>query len=341
MKSPAPTIDDVARLAGVSTATVSRCLNTPERVGQATQKKVESVIKTLGYAPNFSARTMAARRTFTVGAVIPTMENSIFALGLQAFQEELRDNGYTLLVASSSYSPEQEEKQVRTLLARGADALLLIGYARYEETYTLIAKRKVPTVIAWAYDQNSALTSVGFNNREAMFDLAAHVLNLGHKNISIITAPTKSNDRAYERVEAIKDAARLKGINAEEIKTIETPYGIESGDKAAEKLLTLKKRPTAIMCVNDVLAVGAMKAARRLGLTIPDDVSITGFDDIELSRITEPPLTTVHVPHRKMGREAAKILLNLINDQNFTAHSQLKTTLTLRGSLGPIAPKAI
>ena len=115
----APTLDDVAHAAGVSTATVSRCINDPKVVAKATREKVEAAIKTLGYTPNFAARFMASKRTFTIGAIIPTMENAIFARGLQTFQEALHARGYTLLVSSSLYSPEAEEEQIRNLVARG------------------------------------------------------------------------------------------------------------------------------------------------------------------------------------------------------------------------------
>ena len=129
----APTLTDVAKKSGVSTATVSRCLNTPDRVAKRTRDKVEDAIAMLGFTPNFGARVMASKRTYTIGAIIPTMENAIFASGLQAFQDELHKQGYTLLVASSSYDPKIEEEQIRTLVARGVDGLLLIGHDRSPE----------------------------------------------------------------------------------------------------------------------------------------------------------------------------------------------------------------
>ncbi len=134
----APTLDDVAKMADVSTATVSRCLNSPDRVVEATRKRVLSAVDALGYTPNFAARVMAAKRSFTIGAIIPTMENAIFARGLQSFQEELHQRGYTLLVSSSAYKPEIEEEQIRTLIARGADGLLLIGHDRDPKIYDFL-----------------------------------------------------------------------------------------------------------------------------------------------------------------------------------------------------------
>src|SRR6056300_579526 len=146
-QTPLPTLADVADLAGVSSATVSRCLNAPDKVGQTTKVKVMSAINELGYSPNFGARALAAKRSNTFGAVIPTMDNAIFARGLQAFQEELHANGITLLVASSQYQAKIEEEQIQTLVTRGADAVLLIGFDRMPSIYEFLKKRDVPALV--------------------------------------------------------------------------------------------------------------------------------------------------------------------------------------------------
>ena len=328
-----PTIDDVAREAGVSTATVSRCFNTPERVVEKTRVRVFKAVTELGYTPNFGARAMAAKRTNTVGAIIPTMENAIFARGLQAFQEELGRNGFTLLVASSSYQPELEENQIRTLLARGADALLLIGFDRTDEIYHFLAKQKIPTVVAWSYRRDHSVLSIGFDNRSAMKELADRVFALGHRNVAMISAPYEHNDRARERVEGTLEAAREVGLDPDTLKIIETPYSIENGANAMRSLMAEENRPTAVFCGNDVLAVGALGACKALGLSVPQDVSITGFDDIELAQIADPPLTTVHVPHRQMGRQAASMLVSAIRRSGKLESERLATELVIRQSL--------
>ena len=164
----APTLNDVAQKAGVSTATVSRCLNSPERVSKRTRDKVEQAINVLGYTPNFGARVMASKRTYTIGAIIPTMENAIFARGIQAFQDELHIQGYTLLVASSSYDPQIEEEQIRTLVSRGVDGLLLIGHDRSPKIIDFLEKKNIPALVAWAHEINAKLPSVGFDNFTAM-----------------------------------------------------------------------------------------------------------------------------------------------------------------------------
>jgi LacI family transcriptional regulator len=334
---PAPKLADVARRAGVSTATVSRCLNAPDVVQPTTRERVLAAVDALGYRPNFSARALAARRTGTIGAVIPTMENAIFARGIQAFQEELGRLGYTLLVASSSYREALEEEQIRTLAARGADGLLLIGHHRDPRLPAFLAARRIPALVAWAYaPEGAALPSIGFRNDLAMRRLAETVLDQGHRCLGVISAETAANDRARDRVAGIRAAAAAAGLSAADLPVIETAYGFDTGDAAFRALMAQRDRPTAVMCGNDVLAVGALRAARALGLDVPGDVSITGFDDVEVAGLVEPPLTTVHVPHREMGRRAAEMLVGLVSRLQLGTESvELDTSLRLRGTLGP------
>lgn len=333
--APLPKLEDVARAAGVSTATVSRCLNTPERVVEETRKRVLAVVREMGYAPNFGARALAARRTNTIGAIIPTMENAIFARGLQAFQEELARHELTLLVASSSYRPDLEEEQIHTLLARGTDALLLIGFERPASVYRYLEQRGVPYVISWAYRPDGTRPSIGFDNRDAMKSLTRRVLALGHRRLAVITAPQATNDRARDRVAGVLAAVDEAGMDRDQVRIVETPYSVENGADAMRTLLQADPRPTAVICGNDVLAVGAIGMARSLGLRVPEDVSVTGFDDIEIARIVSPPLTTVHVPHREMGTKAARLVAGLLSGETPAQGTELATSIVERESLGP------
>ncbi|MGH1416770.1 MAG: LacI family DNA-binding transcriptional regulator [Pelagimonas sp.] len=331
-----PTLSDVAKEAGVSTATVSRCLNSPDQVVAKTRERVLQAVEMLGYTPNFAARVMAAKRSFTIGAIIPTMDNAIFARGLQAFQDELRDHGYTLLVSSSAYKPDIEEEQIRSLLARGADGLLLIGHERGAHIYEYLDRHQVPALVAWSYLPEARQPSVGFNNREAMSELAQCVLDAGHRRIAMISGLTDGNDRAFNRVQGVKDALIANGFELDALTLIETPYGIEQGAQAFGDLMALSPRPTAVMCGNDVLAAGALREAKRLGIAVPDQVSVTGFDDIELAEIVSPSLTTVHVPHRKMGRKAAAELIAMVEGTSKGRSVCIETHVVTRSSLANV-----
>lgn len=331
-----PTLDDVAKKAGVSTATVSRCLNTPDRVQKTTRLRVLKAVEALGYTPNFGARVMAAKRTFTIGAIIPTMENAIFARGLQAFQEELQRAGYTLLVSSTAYSPAAEDEQIRALITRGADGLLLIGYDRDPALYRYLKRQAVPALIAWAHHPDIPRPAIGFDNRRAMALLTEAVLAQGHRRIGVITAVIKGNDRAADRLQGIKDTLQARGLDPETLAVIETPYGVENGEVAMRTLMQAPAAPTVVMCGNDVLAAGALRGAKAMGLSVPQDVSVTGFDDIELARIVTPALTTVHVPHREMGTKAARALIAMVEGAAPPAPAELPISLEIRDSLGPV-----
>ena len=327
----APTLEDVATRAGVSTATVSRCLNAPEKVVAKTRERVLNAVRDLGYAPNFSARALAARRTQTIGAVIPTMENAIFAQGLQAFQERLAQDGFMLLVASSSYDPDVEFEQIRALVARGADGLLLIGHDRDAEVLKFLDKQNVPALVAWAYHRDQP--SIGFDNQAAMKELADHAIALGHRKIGVISASQTGNDRARARVAGIHAAANEAGLGAEAISVVETNYSIKSGAIAFDRLMA--NAPTLILCGNDVLAAGALRRAHEMNISVPGDISITGFDDIELASLVTPRLTTVHVPHRIMGETAADTLIDMAEGRQPGASVCLPTYVRDGETLGP------
>ncbi|MEP1520234.1 LacI family DNA-binding transcriptional regulator [Ascidiaceihabitans sp.] len=328
-----PTLDDVANAAGVSTATVSRCLNEKQKVSPKTLSKVMEAVESLGYTPNFNARAMAAKQSHTIGAIIPTMENAIFARGLQAFQETLLEQGYNLLVSSSAYQPKLEAQQIRELVARGADGLLLIGYERDEAVYDYLARRGIPTVLAWASMPDKGHASVGFDNRASMRLLADRVIEMGHRRIAVISGITEGNDRAAGRLAGIQDSWQAHGFDLAALPVIETPYETENGAAAFAELMQAREKPTVVMCGNDVLASGAISKARDLDLDVPRDVSVTGFDDIELAKHVFPALTTVHVPHRQMGRIAAQSLVGLIEKRSEKVTRQLDVSIVMRASL--------
>lgn len=321
-------------MAGVSTATVSRCFNTPDKVVDATREKVLQAVDELGYTPHFGGRALASNRSNTVGVIIPTMENAIFARGLQAFQETLADSGVTMLVASSGYDPEIELQQIRTLISQGADGLLLIGHARPDKTYDFLKRRRIPCVLTWNYRVKSGCFSVGFNNRRAATELAQRVIQYGHRHIGIITAHTEFNDRALDRVNGIRDAMESAGLSSNNLTIVPTNYSLKNGGDAFESLMTQIPRPTAIMCGNDVLATGAIARANEMDIRIPAEISITGFDDIDLAEVIQPKLTTVHVPHRRMGESAAKLLLDILNGNTECQSIELETKIVMRESLG-------
>jgi len=340
-KRKLPTLDDVAKTAGVSTATVSRCLNEPAKVSTDTRDRVMQAVEALNYTPNFGARAIAANRTGIFGAVIPTMENAIFARGVEAFQKALLARNATMLVASSDYDPQQEAQQIRTLVGRGADGLLLIGFRRDPKVYEFLENRGIPVVSAWSRSRDQKKSYVGFNNKKASKELVLEAISHGHSSFAYISAKTKSNDRANARVEGAKQAIKEAGFDPSSMQHIETDYSVQNGKNAFLEIANTNKEamPSLIICGNDVLAVGAIQGAQLLGLNVPNDISVIGFDDIELATIISPALTTVHVPHQEMGRKAAECLFDLVNDPNKPKRVELETYIVRRESLGPARAK--
>lgn len=332
-KRALPTLEDVARAAGVSTATVSRVLNTPDKVTATTKKRVDDAVKELHYSPNFTARAIAANRTNTFGAIIPTMENAIFARGIEAFQNTLAENGATMLLASSGYDGSREEELIRTLVARGADGILLIGTDRSPEIYQFLEAQSVPFILCWTMEAPLPQSFVGFDNFRAANSIATQALALGHRNIIYVTAEMTGNDRARARYKGVQAAREAAGLQPEDMAIVEIPSSIKGADSAIRECLTQKPDTTLVICGNDVLAVGAIQAANALKLSVPDHLSITGFDDIELSQIMQPELTTVHVPHREMGKRAAEALLAMAENSEVTIRTELATYTVNRHSL--------
>lgn len=328
-----PTLQDVSRHAGVSTATVSRCVNDPEKVARKTRERIERAIEELGYTPNFGGRVLASRRSNTIGVVIPTMNNAMFAGALQAVQEVLSDSGKSMLVATSGYDPEQEFRQIRALVGSGADGLLLIGTDRPATTRDYLARRAVPHVLTWCHDPTSEAPTVGFDNHEAGKVIAEAAIGLGHRALGIIGGISTDNDRAAGRIEGMRAAVAEAAGGVRIVGVQETRYSLDRGGEAFDRLMARDPIPSVILCGNDVLATGAILRARARGMRVPEDVSITGIDDHDLARVVLPALTTVRVPQRDMGRQAAQVLLERISGVGPVRGRELPLELVWRDSL--------
>lgn len=328
-----PTLEDVARLADVSTATVSRCLNAPELVAAQTRDRVEAAIDTLGYSPNFGARALATRRTGIMGAVIPTLSSAIFSRAIQAFQLELDRAGWTLVLSSSDNNRVTEARQIRALIARSVDGLFLVGVDRDPSIYDLLTRRKIPYVVGWTTAVSPAQSCVGFDNAAAMQALTAKALALGHRRFGVISAPISCNDRARARVDGVRAALADAELPDQALTLCEVPYDIRAAGQALDTLLDGPKRPTIVLCGNDVQAAGAVRRAQERGMKVPRDLSITGFDNLEHAELVQPGITTVAVPHDDMGVQAARALVAQARGEPFPRVTRLDTSLVERGSL--------
>lgn len=324
------TIQEVARLAGVSTATVSRVLSRPEVVRNQTREQVMTAITQLDYQPDAAARALASGRTHTVGCVIPTLDHAIFARSTQAMQTTLAQAGYQLLVASHEYDPVTEFELVRALQQRGVDSLVLVGTDHAPRLWQALIDWRKPTLLTWSCDPR--LPSLGFDNEGAARMAAAHLLELGHRRIGVISGFTTHNDRARSRVDGVRKSLAQAGLSLPAALVTEQAFNLEGGRLGLRQLMRGRHTPTAIFCGNDLLAVGALLEAQRMGLNIPVDLSICGIDNLEIAQAINPGLTTVSLPTQDLGRMAAKSMLSAISGEVVAAQSLLPFELVIRGS---------
>lgn len=318
---------DVARIAQVSTATVSRVLNGSDLVRPDVRAKVEAAIDTLGYVPNEGARSLVRRRSRTLGAIIPTLNNAIFAAGLNGFEAEARKQGHGLVISVSNYDLEQEAALIRNMVERGVDGLLLVGNDRAPAARQLIESKDFRHVCGWVYNKDSA-ANVGFDNFAAMEAVVDHLVAGGRRRIAIMGAVTTGNDRARSRVAGI--TSRLAEHGLEPIATQTLRYSINDARSATSALLA--SGADAVICGNDVIAYGVLFEAHAKGVIVPDDLAVTGFDDLPMSAVLPVPLTSVVVPADVMGRHAASALLTSLEEERAPTGKQFETQLVVRAS---------
>jgi LacI family transcriptional regulator len=327
------TIREVARAARVSIATVSRVLNRSNRVDARLRARVEAAVARLGYVVDGAARALASRRSKTVGAIVPTLDNAIFAAGINALQLRLDEHGYVLLVASSEYDEARERRELQALVERGIDALMLVGLDHSQAVRAILEATEIPAVVAWAIDRAAPWPCVGFDNARAMARIVEHLADLGHRRIAMIAGVTAGNDRAAERVRGAREALARRGLALEHL--YESPYRFGDGRAAMRSLMALTARPTAVVCGNDVLAMAALFEAQALGIAVPREVSITGFDDLELASHLSPALTTAHVPAAEMGRRVADYLVAALAGYDLPRVTELDVRVILRETTAP------
>lgn len=338
-KSPrAARLADVARLAKVSTATVSRALTLPHKVKARTLERVQQAANSLGYVAHGAARALASRRTQTIAAVVPTLDNAIFANTIHALQRRLDGAGYVLLLASHEFDADIEARVTRKLIERGVDGLVLLGTTHHPDIYRMIEAHSLPYVLTWAWDERGNHPCVGFDNYAAAQRITEHLLDLGHRRFAMVSGITAQNERAQERLAGVHAALAARGIDLSAQRVVEKPYTHTGGREGLRAVIAGGDAPTAVICGNDVLAIGAIAECHARGLKVPEDVSITGFDDMEVAALMKPALTTMRFPTADMGAYAADHLLQRLQDKAVDLRRKLPTELVVRDSTS--APQA-
>jgi DNA-binding LacI/PurR family transcriptional regulator len=331
MASQKVRIDEVARLAGVSPITVSRALNTPEKVSEQTRVAVLKAVEDTGYIPNRLAGSLASNRNRTVGVIIPTILNSIFADKVQGLSDVLTPAGYQLLLGQSGYSPDAEADLVAAFLSQSPSGLVLTGGGHSARTLAMLGRSDVAVVETWMELEKPIDMQVGFSNEAAAFAVVEHLFDAGYRQIALVVAPVADNDRALERRVGFRRAIETLGLPSPAPER-EAMFSFRNGAQALTSILADHPQTDAIFFANDILAVGALLECRRRGIRVPEDLGIAGFDDLEIAAEIVPALTTVAVPRYEIGTESARLLLERLNGSDDAAHIDVGFKIIVRGS---------
>ncbi|MCO4319082.1 substrate-binding domain-containing protein [Phyllobacterium sp. 21LDTY02-6] len=331
-----PRAVDVAKVAGVSQATVSRTFNEPDKVQPHIRQRVLAAAESLGWLPHGAGSALARRRSLIAGALIPTLANGIFATHVAALQEVFSDAGINLIVSVSNHDPAQAMRSTQAMLARGVEAITVVGEDFGDPIFDLMAARRVPYVITHGFNANSRHPTIGIDNFKTFQEITNYLLSLGHTTVGMIAPPQANNARVEARVGGVRDALAAAGLGMRPKHFIEGPWSIQFGrDSLAAILAAGSPTPTAIICGNDQIAFGVLTEARARGISIPNDLSIIGFDDDPIAQHTTPPLTSVKVDRASMGQEAALYLLARLRGEMPDLPPPMQAKLIVRGSTAP------
>lgn len=306
------TMKDVADLAGVGTITVSRVLRTPEKVSEAKRKRVQKAIEELGYVPDNTAGALSSSKSRVFGAIVSTVNDSVFAQTLDGLSSTLRAAGYELLLTSTNYDPDVEEDALRALLARRPDGIVLTSTIHSEGVTKLTNSLNIPIVEIWQLPNAPLDIAVGFSNFQAGYDMARHLIDRGRKNIAFLGGNGPQDERGRRRREGYISALNAAGLAPitwpQDIHT--TLSGIEMGAAFFQECLRANPNIDAAMCVSDQVATGVLCEANRRGIDVPDTLAVSGFGGFEVATPSGFNLTTIEVPGKEIGVVSARALLD-------------------------------
>ncbi len=334
-KSAAPTIIDVARTARVSTATVSRVLSHPEKVVDATREHVLRVIAELGYSPNASAKSLRTLQTRKILVIIPDIANPFFSIVLQGIEEAAIREGYSVLVGDTQNAMDSDTHYATMLPRREVDGLIVLSQKvpTVIKSWTKSFPDSAPVVTGFISGVDFGVSSASIDNVAAGAEALEHLHGLGHRRIGVIAGPAEL-PQVQERLNGIRAAAKRLGV----IKNLCVEHGkfvIDTGTTCGSILLAKRPRPTAILCFSDDIAIAVFALARHLGLQLPEDLSVHGFDDLPTAAYLTPPLRTIALPMREVGRETVRLLVGRLEGKILKPRAIiLPFRLVVRGSTG-------
>jgi LacI family repressor for deo operon, udp, cdd, tsx, nupC, and nupG len=324
-------IYDVAKRAGVSTATVSRVFSQADVVAPSTRRKVLAVCDRLGFTPNVASRQFRTQRTSKIVVTVPDISNPFFSIILQGIEDAAQREGYSVLLGDTQHDRQREERYAQMVRRKEADGLIFLGHRLPTEAARLIdamVPRCAPVVNGCEFSRSLGVPSVHIDNAKAASEAIDHLYGLGHRRIALVTGPLAS-PLSRDRLSGATSRARKQQATRDFI-VMHGDFSIQSGAAAAERLLGRGKPPTAVFCFNDEMAMGVLDAARRLGVRVPDELSVVGFDDIRFAQYTVPPLTTIAQPTREIGEGTVRLLLRILSSEGAGDDSPESITLPHR-----------
>lgn len=335
IKMSKTTMEDIAKIAGVSKITVSRAIHNPKLVSYPTREKIQKVIEEHQYVYNANAAELSSKKTSMIGLIIPTVKSSIHAEVIHGIQQQIRETKHTLVIGHCEYNIHLELELINTFRQRRLAGIILTGSK--PETIDIIKttnRNGIPCVLIWETINDPELSYVGFDNYKSSYMMTNFLIGLGHEKIAFIMGPYQQAERLKQRFKGYREALAKYRLpfDPELVVSAKEPNPVD-GREAMDRILTLKKNITAVFAVSDALAMGALTSIKEHGLKVPHDISVAGFDDIDFASFCDPPLTTIRVPAQEMGKKAITVIQEmLLYGSNHVRQYCLNTDLIVRGS---------
>jgi LacI family transcriptional regulator, galactose operon repressor len=334
-RRPRPTIYDVARLAGVSTATVSRALNGTARIAPATQEAIAAAIEQLGFAPSTIARSLVTKSTQTIALLLPDITNPFYAALVSGIQQSALRRAHTMLLCTTEGNPEREEQYLNLLRAKSVDGALVDGLVLPSDRIARFVRDGFPIVCLDRDIDSRSIPLVQVDNRLGGQLAARHLIDLGHTQIAHV-AGARGMRISEDRLVGFRESHHAFDLRPNDLAIVDGNFTAEGGYEAVRKLLDLGVPFTAVFAANDLSAIGVVTALTQSGLRVPDDVSVVGFDDLRLAAYTSPPLTTVRQPATEIAQRATEILIDLTHGKKVREMRHLLAPkLVVRDSTAP------
>ena len=325
------TIKDVAKEAGVSLMTVSRVINNKEHIAAATREKVQAALEKLNYMPNISARNLVLQKTDFLGIVVPDISNPFFGDLVKAAEKIAKSRGYSIILGDSDGDISAETEYIEAFRGRMCEAIILVA-PRSEDAVLQDLNKKIPVILVDRKIEDDEMIQVYLDNAQGALSAVRHLLEQGHRRIGFVMGP-ENVPNSHRRKAGYINALKEFGLEYDSDLEFQGEFNVETGKEAFKKFIKLKNPPTAVFNSNDLMAFGFVTAARDAGYSIPEDFSVVGFDDIFLSSLMDPPLTTVKYPYVEMGIQAINMLLDSIdNNTRVKMNEKLKHELIVRKS---------